>query len=163
MRDPKEGISLAAITAKETTHSNFSGTGGGLGLGTGGLGVFFGGISGTRQDQTQRAKNFVAPEKASPNLLRMYAPLLSLLGVGMLSGMIGGLMLRQDTGDAVGLSTATTVLDSSSVSTNSNVDFLIVALRFVVPAMALIAAIIWLFFSSGKAKTVENERIKKHR
>lgn len=81
----------------------------------------------------------------------------------MLSGMIGGLMLRQDTGDAVGLSTATTVLDSSSLSTNSSVDFLIVALRFVVPAMALIAAIIWLFFSSGKAKTVENERIKKHR
>lgn len=36
---------LAAIVAKETITGKWSGTGGGLGLGTGGLGLFVGGAA----------------------------------------------------------------------------------------------------------------------
>lgn len=56
MRNANEGISLAAIVAKETTTGKWNGTGGGIGLGTGGIGLFIGGVSGSKQEQTQRAK-----------------------------------------------------------------------------------------------------------
>lgn len=55
MRNANEGISLAAIVAKETTTGKWNGTGGGIGLGTGGIGLFIGGVSGSKQEQTQRA------------------------------------------------------------------------------------------------------------
>lgn len=67
MRNAKEGVALAAIVAKETTEGKWSGTGGGLGFGTGGLGLFVGGMSGTKREQSQRAKEFEAPPKASFN------------------------------------------------------------------------------------------------
>ncbi|KAA0178818.1 hypothetical protein FX016_23080 [Cupriavidus gilardii] len=79
-RDPKEGVALAAIPAKETTEGRFSGTGGGLGFGTGGLGVFVGGVSGTTRTQTQRARDFQGPEKAGFPWLSLYGPILAALG-----------------------------------------------------------------------------------
>lgn len=86
MRNAKEGVALAAIVAKETTEGKWSGTGGGLGFGTGGLGLFVGGMSGTKREQSQRAKEFEAPPKASFNWLYVFAPLILLLGIAAMFG-----------------------------------------------------------------------------
>lgn len=51
MRNANEGISLAAIVAKETTTGKWNGTGGGIGLGTGGIGLFIGGVSGSKSQK----------------------------------------------------------------------------------------------------------------
>ena len=72
MRNANEGISLAAIVAKETTTGKWNGTGGGIGLGTGGIGLFIGGVSGSKQEQTQRAKNFESPKEEEYSLLNVY-------------------------------------------------------------------------------------------
>ncbi|EOK4891186.1 TPA: hypothetical protein ACH7DN_002789 [Escherichia coli] len=59
MRNANEGISLAAIVAKETTTGKWNGTGG--------IGLFIGGVSGSKQEQTQRAKNFESPSLKRKN------------------------------------------------------------------------------------------------
>lgn len=79
MRDKSDGVSLAAIVAKETTHGKWSGNGGGIGFGTGGIGLFVGGMSGRKTDQTERAKELKGPEKPSFNWWYIYAPAFALI------------------------------------------------------------------------------------
>jgi len=62
MRSANEGVALAAIVTKETTDGKWSGSGGGLGFGTGDIGLFVEGSS--KREQSQRAKAFEAPPKA---------------------------------------------------------------------------------------------------
>ncbi|HHM6473255.1 TPA: hypothetical protein ACRNL1_005379 [Pseudomonas aeruginosa] len=87
MRNANEGVALAAIVAKETTEGTWRGSGGGLGFGTGGLGLFVGGMSGTKREQSQRAKEFEAPPKASFNMLYVFGPLLGLMFIGVMFGV----------------------------------------------------------------------------
>ncbi|PZT57943.1 hypothetical protein DNQ57_27115, partial [Escherichia coli] len=82
MRNANEGISLAAIVAKETTTGKWNGTGGGIGLGTGGIGLFIGGVSGSKQEQTQRAKNFESPKEEEYSLLNVYGSIIKVLDFG---------------------------------------------------------------------------------
>ncbi|EMM4514138.1 hypothetical protein WAQ86_004768 [Salmonella enterica] len=76
MRDPKEGVALAAIVAKETTNGQWSGLGGGLGIGTSGPGLFVGGMAGTKSEQSKRAAEFDAPEKPKFRLSSVYGPVI---------------------------------------------------------------------------------------
>ncbi|EFK7656191.1 hypothetical protein AS896_005167, partial [Escherichia coli] len=87
MRNANEGISLAAIVAKETTTGKWNGTGGGIGLGTGGIGLFIGGVSGSKQEQTQRAKNFESPKEEEYSLLNVYGSIIKVLVFGVLFGL----------------------------------------------------------------------------
>ena len=72
MRDSKEGIALAAIAAKETIEGTWRGTGGGIGISSGGLGLFVGGMTGTKTDRTLRAKEFRRPSRAEFNWWNVY-------------------------------------------------------------------------------------------
>lgn len=87
MRKANEGVSLAAIVAKETTTGKWSGLGTGIGLGTGGIGLFIGGMAGSKQEQTQRAKNFESPKPKEEeySLLNVYSPIIKVLVLEELS------------------------------------------------------------------------------
>lgn len=99
MRNANEGISLAAIVAKETTTGKWNGTGGGIGLGTGGIGLFIGGVSGSKQEQTQRAKNFESPKEEEYSLLNVYGSIIKVLVFGVLFGLSARLFtFLSDTG-----------------------------------------------------------------
>lgn len=99
MRNANEGISLAAIVAKETTTGKWNGTGGGIGLGTGGIGLFIGGVSGSKQEQTQRAKNFESPKEEEYSLLNVYGSIIKILVFGVLFGLSSRLFtFLSDTG-----------------------------------------------------------------
>lgn len=84
-RNPQDGVSLAAIVAKETTNGAWSGSGGGIGLGSGGPGVFIGGMAGTKHEQTQRATEFSAPEKPEFSLVAIFRPAIAFIIVALLS------------------------------------------------------------------------------
>lgn len=89
-RNPKDGVTLASIVARETTDGKWSGIGGGIGLGTGGVGLFVGGMSGTKREQTQRAKTFEAPAKSGFNWLYVYGPIIGMVAVGVMIRMSTG-------------------------------------------------------------------------
>ncbi|WP_249518068.1 hypothetical protein [Escherichia coli] len=114
MRNANEGISLAAIVAKETTTGKWNGTGGGIGLGTGGIGLFIGGVSGSKQEQTQRAKNFESPKEEEYSLLNVYGSIIKVLVFGVLFGLSARLFtFLSDTGsDFAEPVTTTTATDN---------------------------------------------------
>lgn len=157
MRKPTDGIALAAIVAKETTNGEWSGTGGGIGLGTGGMGVFVGGMSGTRSDQTQRAKEFKGPQETSYSFLKANGPALKIVAFGVLCGLFakGALLLGEGVPET----------DNSVSGPLFNEQALFHGfLEFVatfVPLMACVIVAIWfVFFSSGRHKA-EIERVKR--
>ncbi|EEM7708255.1 hypothetical protein GJ973_21300 [Salmonella enterica] len=152
MRNAKEGVALAAIVAKETTEGKWSGTGGGLGFGTGGLGLFVGGMSGTKREQSQRAKEFEAPPKASFNWLYVFAPLILLLGIAAMFGF--GSSFVQFMSD--GQSAATGSLGRAQEGLGQMVSILG---RFV-PLLAIVGAALWFIFGRSNREDEENARFK---
>jgi len=61
-RNPTDGIAIASIVAKGTIEGEWDGTGGGVGYGTGGLGLFVGGMSGSKTQQSLLAKELEMPD-----------------------------------------------------------------------------------------------------
>lgn len=149
MRDPKEGVALAAIVAKETTDGKWSGTGGGLGFGTGGLGLFVGGMSGTKREQSQRAKNFEAPPKASFNWWYVFGPFVALLAFGLLFKIGAGFSEAMNDGEAPQSGPA------------ANIGELVSVLGTWVPVVAIVAAMVWFFVGRGSREREENARFKR--
>lgn len=117
MRDANDGVSLAAVVAKETTEGRWSGTGGGLGFGTGGIGLFFGGVSGSKQEQTARAKSFTPPPKSEFRIGRVIAPILVLMAVGLAVKFSTSLLpaLAAAPSDAVGSPVFATISDAAPI------------------------------------------------
>ncbi|EBW4585633.1 hypothetical protein DPK58_25820, partial [Salmonella enterica subsp. enterica serovar Typhimurium] len=152
MRNAKEGVALAAIVAKETTEGKWSGTGGGLGFGTGGLGLFVGGMSGTKREQSQRAKEFEAPPKASFNWLYVFAPLILLLVVAAMFGF--------------GSSFVQFMADGQPAATGSlgraqeGLDQMVSVLGQFVPLLAIVGAALWFIFGRSRREDEENARFK---
>ncbi|EIC0560675.1 hypothetical protein K9245_004588 [Salmonella enterica subsp. enterica serovar Heidelberg] len=149
MRDPKEGVALAAIVAKETTDGKWSGTGGGLGFGTGGLGLFIGGMSGTKREQSQRAKNFEAPPKASFNWWYVFGPFIGLLAVGILFKIGASFSEVMNDGEAPQSGPA------------ANIGAFVSVLGTWVPVVAIIAAVVWFFVGRGGREREEEARFKR--
>ncbi|EHJ2538604.1 TPA: hypothetical protein J8E98_004905 [Escherichia coli] len=150
MRNEKDGIALAAIVAKETTTGEWSGMGGGLGLGTGGIGVFVGGMGGTKFEQTQRAKDFEGPKDAKYSLKNVYGPILS-LGIG---GVLIGVAAQ-----------FTSFMAEDSPSTLDGpyaiLPEMVNILGYAAPLLAIFGAAIWfIFFSRGRQEN-EMKRLKR--
>ncbi|EDL4521518.1 hypothetical protein CTQ51_13455 [Salmonella enterica subsp. enterica serovar Infantis] len=153
MRDPKEGVALAAIVAKETTEGKWSGTGGGLGFGTGGLGLFVGGMSGTKREQSQRAKDFEAPPKASFNWLYVFGPFIALLVVALLFKF--GASFSEFMSD-------TAPSHSGSLSgPQANLGEFVSVLGTWVPVLVILAAVVWFFFGRASREREEQARFKR--
>ena len=151
MRNEKDGIALAAIVAKETTTGEWSGMGGGLGLGTGGIGVFVGGMSGTKFEQTQRAKEFEGPKDAKYNLKNVYGPILSLGIGGVLIGVAAQftLFMAED-------SSSSTPEGPYAILTK-----IVNILGYAAPLIAVFGAAIWFVFFSGGRQKEEMKRLER--
>ena len=86
MRLASDGIPIAAIVARETTDKAWQGTGSGIGFGTGGLGLMFGGVAGATTEQSNRARGFTLPDVADFRLSRTLGPFFNaIIGIGMIS------------------------------------------------------------------------------
>ncbi len=153
MRDPKEGVVLAAIVAKETTDGKWSGTGGGLGFGTGGLGLFVGGMSGTKREQSQRAKSFEAPPKASFNWLYVFGPFLFLLAVA--------LMFKLGAGFSGFMSETAPSHDGPLTGPSARLSEFVSMLGTWVPVLVVLAAVVWLLFGRASRENEEQARFKR--
>lgn len=79
MRKATDGVSLAAINAKETTEGRWRGGGTGIGIDADGIGLMGMSMSGTQRMQTQRAKAFEAPARSSFRMGYVLAPMILLL------------------------------------------------------------------------------------
>lgn len=149
-RKPSDGVALASIVAKETTEGKWSGSGGGLGLGPGGLGLFVGGMTGTKRDQTLRAKEFQPPKKDEFRLMKVVGPMVALAAFGLLFSCSGQVLNSvADTGFA-----PTGNLGRVNQSLQAVMDVLL----FVVPVVAVFGAAIWYVFGSDKRSQREHER-----
>ncbi|MEB2158962.1 hypothetical protein VDS42_19120 [Xanthomonas campestris pv. campestris] len=163
MRTATDGVSLASIVAKETSEGQWSGSGAGVGVGAGGFGVFLGGISGTKREQTLRAKDFQAPAKASFNWLRVIAPLLLLVVTGFFFSVMGQVLTGSDVtarARSSQIEAASPSLDSVTASVNGAI---IMMAKFV-PLILFGVAALWLacgVFDSRK--DAEEQRYKKAR
>ena len=69
------GVALGSIVGRETVDGTFSGSATGVGLGTGGLGLFVGGVSGTPHQATARAQALRPPERPSFNWAFVIGPI----------------------------------------------------------------------------------------
>lgn len=173
MRNANEGISLAAIVAKETTTGKWNGTGGGIGLGTGGIGLFIGGVSGSKQEQTQRAKNFESPKEEEYCLLNVYGSIIKVLVFGVLFGLSARLFTSlsntgSDFSEPVTTTTATgkiqSILDGMAEMVSilgTVVPFLVIILGTVIPFLVIIIAMIWFLFFSSKREKEELTRVER--
>lgn len=132
MRKANDGVALAAIVAKETNHSTWSGTGGGIGVGADGLGLFAGIASGNKWEQSQRAKNFQAPPKAAYNSLYVWGPVLGLLGVAAIVRISSGAIDVLSEGEPVPVGNMQTLHEMASV------------MGLIVPVL-LVAGVLWWF------------------
>lgn len=147
MRNAKDGVALASIVAKETTSGQWSGTGGGLGLGTGGVGFFIGGMSGTKHEQTQRAKEFEAPAKPTFNWKYVFGPLMAILGIGILVGFSSRftMFLTEDFQSEPN--------ENLTGHMQENLSQIVSVLGTFVPILAVFGAVIWfIFFRSSREK-----------
>jgi len=157
MRNPTDGIALAAIVAKETTNGEWSGTGGGIGLGTGGMGFFVGGMSGTRSDQTQRAKEFKGPQEKGYSFFNVHGPALRIIAFGVLCGLFAkGALIMGEGVPETNNSANGPIPDASALFSG----FLEFVATFVPLLACLIVAIWFVFFSSGRHKA-EVDRVKR--
>lgn len=150
MRDPKEGVALAAIVAKETTNGQWSGLGGGLGIGTSGPGLFVGGMAGTKSEQSKRAAEFDAPEKPKFRLSSVYGPVI------LFAAIVGAVAFYRSGFFAPG------ILEEPA-ATSGKKDF-IVSARAALSGMAdvvfivMIPAIIGLFWWCAGPRMKEQEK-----
>ncbi len=86
MRLASDGIPIAAIVARETTAKAWQGTGSGIGFGTGGLGLMFGGVAGATTEQSNRARGFTLPGVADLNLSSTLGPFFgAIIFIGIIS------------------------------------------------------------------------------
>ncbi len=144
MRNPTDGIALAAIVAKETTNGG-SGTGGGIGLGTGGMGFFVGGINGTRSDQT------------GYSFFNVHGPALRIIAFGVLCGLFAkGALIMGEGVPETNNSANGPIVDASALFSG----FLEFVATFVPLLACLIVAIWFIFFSSGRHKA-EVKRVQR--
>ncbi|EFA4846896.1 hypothetical protein E0G64_23180 [Escherichia coli] len=161
MRNANEGISLAAIVAKETTTGKWNGTGGGIGLGTGGIGLFIGGVSGSKQEQTQRAKNFESPKEEEYSLLNVYGSIIKILVFGVLFGLSSRLFtFLSDTGSDFAEPVTTTTATGKIQSILGGMAEMVSILGTVVPFLVIIIAMIWFLFFSSKREKEELTRVE---
>ncbi|EAA5483209.1 hypothetical protein D6C39_003365 [Escherichia coli] len=162
MRNANEGISLAAIVAKETTTGKWNGTGGGIGLGTGGIGLFIGGVSGSKQEQTQRAKNFESPKEEEYSLLNVYGSIIKILVFGVLFGLSSRLFtFLSDTGSDFAEPVTTTTATGKIQSILGGMAEMVSILGTVVPFLVIIIAMIWFLFFSSKREKEELTRVER--
>ncbi|EPN9162975.1 hypothetical protein ACT4EA_004171 [Escherichia coli] len=157
MRNPNDGITLAAIVAKETTTGEWSGTGSGIGFGTGGMGFLVGDMSGTSRDQTQRAKEFEGPQETSYSLLNVYGPMIVLIAVGMGAGFAAKVVSSLDDVSPSSSSGIEGPLGDLPSLLGLLVDFIGTA----VPVLAFLAAIGWFVFCSYGRHKEESERVER--
>lgn len=150
MRNANEGVALAAIVAKETTEGTWRGSGGGLGFGTGGLGLFVGGMSGTKREQSQRAKEFEAPPKASFNWLYVFAPLLLLLAIGAMFAFGSNVVQFISAGQPAATGNLGRV--------QANLDEMVGVLGQFVPVLAFLGAGLWFIFGRSSREDEETAR-----
>ncbi|WP_193060887.1 hypothetical protein [Halomonas sp. 3A7M] len=149
-RNKSEGVSLAAIVAKETTHGKWSGSGGGIGFGTGGIGLFVGGMSGTKTDQSIRAKELKGPDKPSFNWWYIYAPAFALIFAAIVT--------------SVGSQVVTSIPMSGSVSNpvleNVEGSFADMAkfVGYVIGPLLIVCSAIYVLFFSGERSKEANAR-----
>lgn len=156
MRDAKEGVSLAAIVAKETVEGTWSGSGAGLGFGTGGLGLFVGGMSGTKREQSKRAKEFAAPPQTTFNWGYVYGPILVLVFVAT--------VLKFGTGFVSAMSESSYSGTNSAISqTQLNLEGLLPFLGVVAIALLLIGAPAYFLMFSKPRKAQESKRYEAER
>ncbi len=162
MRNANEGISLAAIVAKETTTVKWNGTGGGIGLGTGGIGLFIGGVSGSKQEQTQRAKNFESPKEEEYCLLNVYGSIIKVLVFGVLFGLSARLFTSlSNTGSDFAEPVTTTTATGKIQSIMGGMAEMVSILGTVVPFLVIITAMIWFLFFSSKREKEELTRVER--
>lgn len=157
MRDTKEGVSLAAIVAKETVEGSWSGSGSGLGFGTAGLGFFVGGMSGKKREQSKRAKEFAAPPESSFNWGYVYGPVLILVFIAT--------FLKFGTGfvSAMSDSNYSGVTDSTFNQTRFNLEGMMPFLSVVAIALLFVGAPAYYFAFSKPRKVEESKRFKAER
>ncbi|EME4608262.1 hypothetical protein VYM41_003596 [Escherichia coli] len=156
-RSANDGISLAAIVAKETKKGTWSGTGGGVGLGFGGPGVFLGGMSGSKSEQTKRASDFEAPAETAFNWNYVLAPFYVMVTIAVLIKLAGGAVeIFHDTGVSLspGPGDAPNPLSKVSDLTSTWLS----ALVYIVPILLVIGVGIYFFFFAGKRTKQEEER-----
>lgn len=92
MRKATDGVSLAAIYAKETTEGRWSGGGTGIGIDADGIGLMGMSMSGTQRMQTKRAKAFEAPARSSFRMGYVLAPIILLLVAAVWIQLSSGFM-----------------------------------------------------------------------
>lgn len=162
MRKANEGVSLAAIVAKETTTGKWSGLGTGIGLGTGGIGLFIGGVSGSKQEQTQRAKNFESPKEEEYSLLNVYGSIIKVLVFGVLFGLSARLFtFLSDTGSDFAEPVTTTTATGKIQSILGGMAEMVSILGTVVPFLVIIIAMIWFLFFSSEREQEELSRVER--
>ncbi|EIY7949892.1 hypothetical protein MM742_004532 [Salmonella enterica] len=154
-RSANDGVSLAAIVAKETKKGTWSGTGGGVGLGFGGPGVFLGGMSGSKSEQTKRASDFDAPAEAAFNWNYVLAPFYVMVAIAILIKFFGGAVeLFRDTGFSPGPGDVRNPLSNASDFFSSCLSGLV----YIVPIILFIGIGIFFFFFAGKRTQQEETR-----
>ncbi len=161
MRKANEGVSLAAIVAKETTTGKWSGLGTGIGLGTGGIGLFIGGMAGSKQEQTQRAKNFESPKPKEEeySLLNVYSPIIKVLVLGVIYGFSARFFtFLSDTNSGFD-EPVTAATDTGKIQTF--LDVVVGGMAVIAPFLAIIIAFIWFLFFSSEREKEELTRVER--
>ncbi|HAW0459846.1 TPA: hypothetical protein JLJ37_004473 [Escherichia coli] len=161
MRKANEGISLAAIVAKETTTGKWSGLGTGIDLGTGGIGLFIGGMAGSKQEQTQRAKNFESPKPKEEeySLLNVYSPIIKVLVLGVIFGFSARFFtFLSDTNSGFD-EPVTAATDTGKIQTF--LDVVVDGMAVIAPFLAIIIAFIWFLFFSSEREKEELTRVER--
>lgn len=161
MRKANEGVSLAAIVAKETTTGKWSGLGTGIGLGTGGIGLFIGGMAGSKQEQTQRAKNFESPKPKEEecSLLNVYSPIIKVLVLGVIFGFSARFFtFLSDTNSGFD-EPVTAATDTGKIQTF--LDVVVGGMAVIAPFLAIIIAFIWFLFFSSEREKEELTRVER--
>ncbi|OIS90232.1 hypothetical protein [Brucella cytisi] len=152
MRDPKEGVSLAAIVAAETKDGEWSGAGGGLGLGIGGIGVFAGGATGSNREQSKRAQDFEAPEQSKFDWQSVYSPVIGAVMLGAIAIATSSMSKMFMGGHEPG---------SKIDRVQSMLGNIMTVMGIAVPILCLLFAGYYVIFGSAKAVAKENKRLER--
>ncbi|MDR0275536.1 MAG: hypothetical protein LBI48_09410 [Burkholderiaceae bacterium] len=157
MRKQTEGVPIAAIRVAEITNGEWRGTGGGIGFGAGGIGLFGGGAGGTMHQETERAKEFKPPKKATRDWFRMMLPLIV---IGLFAFIIGdqsrfGKIL-------VGMTEGDPAVPATEFATNlGRFASELFNIEWYLPLLAIPAAVYWLLFQLPKRLEEEDKRLAK--
>lgn len=152
MRDPKEGVSLAAIVAAETKDGKWSGAGGGLGIGLGGIGGFAGGATGSSHEQTKRAQAFEAPGQSEFDWKTVYHPAIVAFWLGIFTAVMTNIAKFFSGGVEPG---------SKIEGVQTALVNMISSVGIIVPVLCVLFAGYYVAIGSGKAVAKENERLQR--